>query len=113
MPQPVPSLSDVLADPSKATQLPREAIAMLLGELEQIKAQLWSRLIVAHTGGESVANNGDNLLDVNQAALKLGMSKDYLYRNAAHLPFTVRVGKKHVRFSEIGIDRFIRQRMGR
>ena len=54
----------------------------------------------------------DRLLTVEEAATKLGTSRDWLYRHADQLPFTVRVSR-HVRFSAQGIDRYIRVRTGR
>lgn len=54
----------------------------------------------------------DRLLTVEEAAQKLGRSKDWLYRHAGRLPFTVRDGRL-LRFSEQGIERYIRQRQGR
>jgi excisionase family DNA binding protein len=59
-----------------------------------------------HTG------NGRGLLTVDQAAAKLGVSRDWLYRHAPTLPYTVHLGRA-LRFSEAGIDRWIRQRSGR
>ena len=58
------------------------------------------------------SGNGDRLLTVEEAAPKLGTSVDHLYRHAKNYPFTVRNGRA-LRFSEVGIERFIRQRMGR
>lgn len=58
------------------------------------------------------ASSGDRLLNVQAAAFKLGCSRDYLYRHAKTLPFTVRVGRR-VRFSVRGIDTYIRRHQGR
>ena len=52
----------------------------------------------------------DRLLTVNEASGKLGVTKDFLYRNAGHFPFTVRLGTRQLRFSLHGMDRYIRQR---
>ena len=65
-----------------------------------------------HDGQGQWARDGDRLLDVEEAARKLGKSKDYLYRHAGKYPFTVRDGRR-LRFSEAGIEKFIRQRLGR
>ena len=54
----------------------------------------------------------DPLLTVDETAKRLGVSEDWIYRRTKSLPFVVRVGR-HVRFSAKGIDRFIRNRMGR
>jgi predicted DNA-binding transcriptional regulator AlpA len=50
----------------------------------------------------------DKLLDVHEASIKLGMSKDYLYRNFRSLPFAVPMGKAK-RFSSRGIARYLEQ----
>jgi excisionase family DNA binding protein len=53
---------------------------------------------------------GDHLLTANEAAARLGISTDNLYRKARSLPFTVRVGPRQLRFSATGIERWIRRR---
>ena len=108
----IPKLADLVADPCKAATLPQEAIPALLGELEQLKAALWARLVVPQGIGQGQAQgDGDHLLDAKQAAAKLHTSADYLYRHSSKLPFTVRMGRQ-LRFSEAGIARYVRQRMG-
>lgn len=105
----VPSLAELVSQLDKVSEVPSEMIPAMLGDLEQLKAALWARLTVPSTNG---AASDDRLLDVNEAAKKLGSSTDWLYRHAKKLPFTVRMGRP-VRFSEAGIERYIRQRMGR
>lgn len=109
----VPKLADLVAEPGKAALVPPEAIPPMLGDLERLKATLWARLALPARGGHAEgAPDGDRLLDVQEAAAKLGTSRDYLYRHSSKLPFTVRMGRQ-VRFSEAGISRYIRQRAGR
>ncbi len=65
-------------------------------------------------GALAAAPNGhdhqDVLLTVEQASARLGFSRDWLYRHAAHLPFTRRVGRQ-LRFSERGLAEYLaRQR---
>ena len=55
---------------------------------------------------------GDRLLTVEEAAQRLGVAPDWLYRRTTRLPFTVRLGRT-LRFSEVGITRWIRSRRGR
>jgi predicted DNA-binding transcriptional regulator AlpA len=52
----------------------------------------------------------DRLLKIREAAEKLGMTEDYLYRHAKQFPFTVRTGPRQVRFSQLGIERYIKSR---
>jgi predicted DNA-binding transcriptional regulator AlpA len=49
------------------------------------------------------------LLDAEAAADRLGMSKVWLYRNAAQLPFARKVGRS-LRFDADGIDRWLARR---
>jgi predicted DNA-binding transcriptional regulator AlpA len=107
----MPTLTELLSDPARVSALPKEAIAALRGELAKLDTLLLAHLL---TGGESQpGTDGDRLLTAAEAAQKLGATEDWLYRHANTLPFAVRVGKKHLRFSEAGMDRYIRQRTGR
>jgi predicted DNA-binding transcriptional regulator AlpA len=53
----------------------------------------------------------DRRLNVEEAAAKLGMSKDKLYRRANSFPFTIRIDRS-LGFSEQGIDRWLRSKSG-
>lgn len=48
----------------------------------------------------------DKALTVKQAAEKLNVSTDWLYRNAASLPFTFRIGR-NLRFSANGLQAYL------
>jgi len=50
--------------------------------------------------------DADILLTIDEASVRLGMSKDYLYRNFKTLPFAVPVGRAK-RFSRQGIERYL------
>ncbi len=41
---PIPKLDELLAEPGKVNNLPAEAIPVLLGNLERLRATLWARL---------------------------------------------------------------------
>ena len=106
----VPTLTDLLSDPTRISAVPKDAIAELRGQIAKIDTLLLSRLF----NGEQPepVRDGDRLLTALEAAQKLGATEGWLYRHASTLPFAVRVGKKHLRFSEAGIGRYIRQRTG-
>ena len=53
----------------------------------------------------------ERLLNVEEAAARLGCTPDWLYRQK-YLPFTVKVGRLR-RYSETGLSKWIRQREGR
>ena len=110
----VPKLEEIAENPALATHLPFDVVEALLGKNAVAQSVLMSRLLAlrASPGQAEHSTDGDRLLGVEEAARKLGKSKDYLYRHAADYPFTVRDGRS-LRFSEQGIEKYIRQRMGR
>ena len=88
-----------------AGELPIEQLPRLLGELEECRCTAMARLMIP----APVQAQSDELLDVAEAARRLGLSRDYLYRHSHEFPFTRRVGRKLL-FSALGIERYIRQR---
>lgn len=87
-----------------ARELPVEQLPRLLGELEEVRCTAMARL----TMPAPAQAQSDELLDVEEGARRLGLSKDYLYRHHSSFPFTRRVGRKLL-FSARGIDKHIRQ----
>jgi hypothetical protein len=85
--------------------LDREQLPALLGRLEQAKAIAFARLAAVGTGNGTPPV--DELLAVGEAAHRLGVSKDFLYRHHGQYSFTRREGRKLL-FSSVGIDRHIR-----
>jgi len=88
-----------------ARTLPPEDLPRLLGDLEEVRATALARLIPP----VPVQRPPDELLGVEEAALRLGVSRDYLYHNHKRLPFTRRMGRS-LRFSAHGIQTYIRGR---
>lgn len=76
----------------------------LLGELEVIRA---TALLKMTTSGPPEQH--DELLSVGEAAARLKVGVDYLYRHTASLPFTRRLGRKLL-FSSRGIDAYLAKR---
>ncbi len=108
----VPDLAGISADPARVSDLPPEEIPALRGKLAELDTLLLGRWLQSGNGQSQTSADGDRLLNVVEAARKLGKSKDHLYRHADDYPFTVRDGRS-LRFSEQGIEKFIRQRVGR
>ena len=52
----------------------------------------------------------DRLLDAEEAAETLCVSVEWLYRNAKRLPFTRKLGHKMLRFSSVGIQKYLAAR---
>jgi single-strand DNA-binding protein len=84
-----------------AQELPAPELPRLLGELEEIRATAMARL-----ASPATVHLPDELLTVEQAAGRLGVSTDYLYRNHSRLPFVRRMGKA-LRFSSSGVNDYI------
>jgi len=87
-----------------ARELPPEDLPDLIGQLEAAKATAWARL----SAPVAAPVEHDQLLGVTEAARRLGVSEDYLYRRQKEYPFTRRQGRKLL-FSALGIDKHIRQ----
>lgn len=86
-----------------ARDLPAGELPRLLGELEEIRCTALARLTTP-----AAPQRPDELLTVEHAAERLGLSVDYLYRNHSRLPFTRRMGRS-LRFSSLGIDEYIKR----
>jgi hypothetical protein len=99
-------LSDLLNDPGKIEGLSREAIPQLRGELAQLDTLLLGRLL---TVGKDQDAAEDQLIDISQAARRLGISKDYLYHHHKDFAFTRHMGSKLL-FAARGIEQYISQK---
>ena len=110
----VPTLAELLAEPNKVRDIPLEAVPALRAELARLDSMLITRLFASVLSHNDNGPQNDRLLTADEAAQKLAVSKDYLYRKSrkGRLPFAVRVGKSSVRFSEVGIERYIRSKSG-
>jgi hypothetical protein len=86
-----------------ARRLPAEQLPRFMGALEEVRATALLRL-----SAPAVAVQHDELLNIREAAGRYGVSTDYLYRHAAQLPFTRRMGRKLL-FSSQGMDEYIKR----
>lgn len=84
---------------------PREDLPALLGQLRE--AEAFGQLRLQATPQTSPAANPERLLDITEAARRLNVSEDYLYRHWKRLPFA-RKCDWGLRFSESAIDDYIR-----
>jgi predicted DNA-binding transcriptional regulator AlpA len=79
-----------------------EELPRLLGDLEEVRATALARL----TAPQPAQSQDDELIDVTEAARRLGISKDYLYRHYKDFPSARHIGSKLL-FSLRGIDKYI------
>src|SRR5215470_2577431 len=106
----VPSLDEIAREPSMATNVSPDVARALTMRCAAVLAALAA--IPSETPQKESQVPEERLLGVEEAASRLGVSKDYLYRQGSRLPFTVRVGRR-LRFSATGLARYIRARQGR
>lgn len=104
-PQAVPSIDELLSDPAKAAGLSLEVAKVLWINISNLEKALVLRMV---TASATMSPPEDRLVDIEEAASILSMSKDRLYRK--NYPFTVRDGGL-LRFSHNGIQRFIQARL--
>ena len=88
----------------EARELPVDQLPRLIGDLEEIRCTAMARLTASAPQPQA-----DELLDIQAASKRLGLSRDYLYRHHQQFPFTRRMGRKLL-FSSLGIDEFIRRK---
>ena len=79
--------------------------------LESAFEILLRRIIREEIGSlKSELNGQDQLVDAEEAARLLCVSEDWLYRHAQKLPFTRKLGPKMLRFSSLGIQKYLATR---
>jgi len=103
-------LAALVGDPARVAKILPSRIPALLSLLSAVQSAMAARVISADR--EEPASTEDALLTVDQAAERLGVSKDWLFRQSRMLPFVVCLSR-HLRFSSRGVDRSLRSRTGR
>jgi len=106
-----PDLLSLLQQPDRVGEIPEDVIPALLGELEALRVRLLARLLAAHWPPRtSDQSPPDRLLTTQEASELLGVSPRWLSRRASKLPFTRRLSRKAIRFSEAGLRRWLATR---
>jgi hypothetical protein len=106
----VPTLDAIARDPAKAAALPAEDRGALIVQAAAVLAALGAAMTIKAPDDAEP----DTLLTVDQAASRLRLSKDYLYRHAREFPFLVQPNAaRAIRFSARGIARYIEEQRRR
>lgn len=110
--RPIPTLDRVAEHPEDAAGLPRDAVLALHARCVRALAALEAPLLAVASGNGRTELEPDRLLGIEEAARRLSVTTDWLYRRSRSLPFTVRQGRG-LRFSAAGISAYIKARAGR
>lgn len=97
------TLGDLVADPGRITEVVPDDVPVLLVQLGSLVASLSARLLDAQRQERT-------LLSVQQAARRLGVSVDWLYRHASEIPGCRRLSRKQLRFESVALDSYLQQR---
>ena len=94
-----------------ACDLPPNMIPAMLSQTSALQIALSAQLLrlFEREHVDEDARRADRLLTVDEAVAKLAVTKRWLYTHSRQLPFTVGVGGRNLRFSEQGIQRYLRQ----
>ncbi len=109
----VPKLEEVAADDGTTAVLDAHTTDLLETTAIAALSALRKRklTLAAEAGLASQVRHPDRLLKAKEVAERLGMGIDWVYHNQRKLPFRVPLGTVP-RFSENGLDEFIRKRQG-
>src|ERR1700730_8859738 len=115
-PAAIPTRDELARDPLRARGLASDALAALAARCAAVQSALAAAqfALVVNGGTTEVTPplDGDRLLGIKEAATKLSVTHDYLYRGK-DLPFRVTLAPGQVRFSLKGIERFIRAKIAK
>ncbi|MBC8555584.1 MAG: hypothetical protein H8D23_38720 [Candidatus Brocadiales bacterium] len=99
------TLNELATDPSLVKALSSEEAVEMLVLLASIQPVLST---VACSGKVEHEPVGDRLLKVGEVAYRLNCSDDWVYRNTDKLPFTRRLSPDQLRFSQKGLEKYIK-----
>lgn len=93
----------------RAAEFPVEIIPTILVALASLQMSLSAQLLAQGLPSRPPDNSTmpDRLLTAVEAAPLLSVSARWLYRHAGRLPFTRRLARKALRFSEVAIQRYM------
>jgi excisionase family DNA binding protein len=107
------TLRELLTDPERLRELKDEEVAPLLIELTtmQLRLAALAECLLARTVSRSDDRpDDDRLLQVDEAASRLGVDARWIRRRARTLPFVRRLSGKAIRVSEEGLKRWVSMR---
>jgi hypothetical protein len=105
----VPSLDQLARDPSAAVGLPAAALAALHLQCTAAISAIGVAWASAGQSGPNPAQTpaDDKMLTIEEASERLRKGRQWLYRNAARLPFVRRISRKSLLVSEAGLNAYL------
>jgi len=100
------TLEDLSREPSCARRLSPETIATLLARCGAAQGALLAALASSSCDGQTPKLE-NRLLTVDDAAAKLAVKPEWLYRRGKQLGLAVKLGDGTLRFSNQALDRYI------
>jgi excisionase family DNA binding protein len=105
-------IPDLLRDPSLVDRVPQEHLGGLAAVLSSMTTALLAKAVslkdgMVQSGSDGTDQAPDRLLTAEQAAALLNVTPRWLYRRSHRLPFTRRLSRRAVRFSETGLQRWL------
>ena len=102
-----PTLDEVADDPTLARELPSTAIAALLAKCAALQSALAAALLDSRQTPQNAADGEDRLLTVDEAAAKLSVTREWLYRRGKRLGLAVKLSDGTLRFSSVALEAYI------
>lgn len=105
----IPSLDELAKNPAALDGLPLPVLRALAAKALVIQGAVLTAILSAPV--ETSKATGDRLMDVKETAAMLCRSPRWLLEHHAVLPFTVMEEGARPRFSYLGAQRYIRERL--
>jgi hypothetical protein len=98
------SLDRLVEDPSRALALEQSTLAALLARCGTAQGALLAAIVSSGRGQQAEIR----LLTVDEAAAKLSVTPDWLYRRGKRLGLAVKLSDGTLRFSSVALDAYIK-----
>lgn len=102
------TLEDLSREPLRARGLSPDTIATLLAKCGAAQGALLAAL-TSSNGYAQTPNQENRLLTVGEAAARLAVKPEWLYRRGKRLGLAVKLGDGTLRFSNNALERYIRE----
>jgi predicted DNA-binding transcriptional regulator AlpA len=104
----VPSLAQLVEAPALLQGLPLDVLLELQRQVGHVAVDLAAAIARSQAQPAITPTQAgpERLLTPTEAAARLGTTVQWMYRHAGSLPFTRRLSRKVLRFSEAGLQRW-------